>query len=496
MGTHPIFESDFDCLTVWVNGLHKTQKKQNANNSVLKERLVDINAFAADDPAKTLAAFLSPITVSEFEKDFYQKKHFKIDRSSDQKLQNKCGQLFNRERLEAVLKLEKCLPKKDFLLVKQSYGSRCVQSMCENYPSCELPENFSSFSNIQQMINDQNYNLKFFQPQRFCDDLWRILSDLEAFFQSVISCYVSVLARGKTYGPQFDNTDNFILQLNSTQEIKIWENPEGKLPPFNSDDHELNETDLGEPLETISMRVGDCLYLPRGFVYSGVSSEAASSFSLNLALNQDMSSADWLVQNLNTVISKTAMRPSSVKLRENLPFNFHKLEDKKAWLEEKLKLLITNFSNETIPTEQPHRKNFFTNRLPPYKKPGQIGKLKSIDLNCSIRLTTREHIYLYEEDNVDEDEPGTQEEGADGDDMYEDVTEMDDFGEEENFQHNLSVLKGDTKGESNTNGVDSKDIERILAEREQLGLDEADNADEDGVDDREGDGAGEPAIVF
>ena len=94
---------------------------------------------------------------------------------------------------------------------------------------------------------------------RFCDDLWRILSDLEAFFQSVISCYVSVLAKSKTYGPQFDNTDNFILQLNSTQEIKIWENPEGKLPPFNSDDHELNESELGEPLETVSMRVGKVL---------------------------------------------------------------------------------------------------------------------------------------------------------------------------------------------------------------------------------------------
>ena len=75
----------------------------------------------------------------------------------------------------------------------------------------------------------------------------------------MISCYVSVLAKGKTYGPQFDNTDNFILQLNSTQEIKIWENPEGKLPPFNSDDHELNEPDLGQPLETISMRVGKVL---------------------------------------------------------------------------------------------------------------------------------------------------------------------------------------------------------------------------------------------
>ena len=124
-------------------------------------------------------------------------------------------------------------------------------------------------------------------------------------------------------------------------------------------------------------------------------------------------------------------------------------------------------------------------------------------MNCSIRLTTREHIYLYEEDNVDEDEPGVEQDGADDDDMYEDVTEMDDFGEGENFEHNLAVLKGETNKESNgqkTNGVNSKDIERILAEREQLGLDQ-DGEDENGAEevdgvDGEGDGAGEPAIVI
>ena len=116
-------------------------------------------------------------------------------------------------------------------------------------------------------------------------------------------------------------------------------------------------------------------------------------------------------------------------------------------------------------------------------------------------MTTREHIYLYEEDNVDEDEPETQDGANDDDDMYEDVTEMDDFGEGENFEHNLAVLKGETNKESNgqkTNGVNSKDIERILAEREELGLDE-DGQEENGAEDAidgEGDGAGEPAIVI
>ena len=99
---------------------------------VLRERLSDTNIFNGATAAETFDQFIAPLKRSEFDAKFYQKSHVKIDRSSNQKLQSRIQQLFNKERLESMFKLEKLLPRKDFLLTKVSYGSRCVQATCEN----------------------------------------------------------------------------------------------------------------------------------------------------------------------------------------------------------------------------------------------------------------------------------------------------------------------------------------------------------------------------
>ena len=167
---------------------------------------------------------------------------------------------FLSERLESIFKLEKLLPKKDFLLTKMSYGSRCVQATCENnagkwnafsnckktflgklfhnhksfnlwaksimsklsfwrvrvlenkskewivpsflwlfliFPDCDFPENFCTYPNIQQMIHDQHFTLELNQPQRFCDDLWRLTSQLEEYWQSLVSIKVGFISKEK-----------------------------------------------------------------------------------------------------------------------------------------------------------------------------------------------------------------------------------------------------------------------------------------------------------
>ena len=99
---------------------------------VLRERLSDTLIFNGATATETFDQFLAPLKRSDFGTKYYQKQHVKIDRASNQKLQNRIQQLFNKERLESVFKLEKLLPRKDFLLTKVSYGSRCVQATCEN----------------------------------------------------------------------------------------------------------------------------------------------------------------------------------------------------------------------------------------------------------------------------------------------------------------------------------------------------------------------------
>ena len=126
-----------------------------------------------------------------------------------------------------------------------------------------------------------------------------------------------MIPKGREYGPQFDNQDNFILQVCGSQEIKVWENPGAPLPPFTSDESsELDPDTLGEEKEKIKIRIGDCLYLPRGFVFSGSESTGSGqSYFIKISINLDNSCADWMCQNINTIISKTALKPNNHFIR-------------------------------------------------------------------------------------------------------------------------------------------------------------------------------------
>ena len=118
------------------------------------------------------------------------------------------------------------------------------------------------------------------------------------------------------YGPRFDNQDTFVLQLTGSSTCRLWPNPEAKLPPFGAEEIEP-DVELGEALDTVELRQGDCLYIPRGVVYETKTPAEglASSYQLLIQTNQDQSRADWMVQNLNTIISKTAMTVNAEQLR-------------------------------------------------------------------------------------------------------------------------------------------------------------------------------------
>ena len=59
--------------------------------------------------------------------------------------------------------------------------------------------------------------------------------------------------------------------------------------------------------------------------------------------------------------------------------------DLKQYLKDKFAALIDNFEGQVVPSERPDRKYFFARRIGPYKQQGQTGKLKNLDLNCSVR---------------------------------------------------------------------------------------------------------------
>ena len=78
----------------------------------------------------------------------------------------------------------------------------------------DIPANFTSFANIMQLVNDQKFTLQFHQPQRYCDDFWRIISALEETFQALVGANIYWTPKNtQGLAPHWDAIDAFVIQV-------------------------------------------------------------------------------------------------------------------------------------------------------------------------------------------------------------------------------------------------------------------------------------------
>ncbi|CAG5113766.1 Oidioi.mRNA.OKI2018_I69.chr2.g7856.t1.cds [Oikopleura dioica] len=408
------------------SGASVGKKSKSANNAELKKRLED-NGIFQSKKEKILKDFLYPVSESEFFSSIYEKTHKLFIRP---KLASNASSLFNKERFEAISKTEQLTAFRDFTLLRNENGESTAYDLAA-YDG--TPKDFVAYANVMRIVNDEGYTLDFNQPQRFCDDLWRVIADLEETFQSLVGAKVRISpAKSKPLPPVFNSTDSFIQQLNGKSSIKLWKASEIDLPPEQTIE-EFREDEMRDADETLVLSPGDMLYIPRGAVFSstlGVENE--SSTFIQFTTNNQNTVAQWLNVNFSTFLDKAAYEARW--LREAVSRSISTNAEKRDYLKGLLLKLAESVSDENVPEEDPMRKDFFAHRLPPYKEPKTFGKMKSFDLNCSVRLSTKKHIYIFEDDHDDdnadeipelvesdfEDEPGNNEEnGKNGGEMSE-----------------------------------------------------------------------------
>jgi len=377
----------------------KQQKKQSVNNGVLRERLADLGLFQKETGNNILKHFLAPTKTQEFFSNTFEKTYKVFKRGSDERLARVCQNLFNKERFEAIAKLEKLEPVRDFNLMKYAEGVRVNHDVMENWPDVDIPATFSDYANIMQLVNDQRYTMQFHQPQRFCDDFWRVIAALEEAFGALVGANIYWTPKDtQGLAPHWDSIDAFVLQLNGTKKWKLWKNPEMDLPPGDSSE-DMQMDELGEPLAEIELEPGDMLYMPRGIVHCAHSGPEESSIHVTFSVNENNSGAHWLGANFNSMIDQMAEEHQF--LRESTPRNFRDAKSRVAWLKATLARVSELITEEDVPEEDPIKKDFYANRLPPYKQAQHASKLKQIDLNCMVRLRNKEHIYIYRDDHID-----------------------------------------------------------------------------------------------
>ncbi|MET0460785.1 MAG: cupin domain-containing protein [Ilumatobacteraceae bacterium] len=93
-----------------------------------------------------------------------------------------------------------------------------------------------------------------------------------------INAYLSPVA-AKGLELHFDFHDVFVLQLDGRKRWRVWEPLARTHQPVRGGPKEPMPTfdELGEPAMDLTLRAGDCLYLPRGFPHAAETVDAASS---------------------------------------------------------------------------------------------------------------------------------------------------------------------------------------------------------------------------
>lgn len=152
---------------------------------------------------------------------------------------------------------------------------------------------------------------------RRCEPLMHLANDLSREFSHgfQINAYLtpSTGADSRGLSTHYDTHDVFVLQIAGVKHWRLFDSPI-RLPlrdqPFVS-----GKTRLGEVMDEIDLRPGDCIYIPRGHVHDASVTGTAASLHLTVGVH----SIKWV--DLLRVILSDAVK-SDGRLRESLPIGF------------------------------------------------------------------------------------------------------------------------------------------------------------------------------
>ncbi|KAL4857945.1 putative anion transporter 6 [Chlorella vulgaris] len=174
---------------------------------------------------------------------------------------------------------------------------------------------------VWRRFEKEGCSVRMLHPQRFCDQLWRLVAALESYLQCPVGCNAYLTPPGtQGFAPHWDDIDAFVLQLEGSKTWRLHAptDPEHVLPRYSSRD--FSQDELGDcVLETV-LQPGDLLYLPRGTVHQAESMSDSHSLHITLSANQQRSWAVFLEQALPEALRLAAQ--STRELRRTLPRDY------------------------------------------------------------------------------------------------------------------------------------------------------------------------------
>lgn len=237
-------------------------------------------------------------------------------------------------------------------------------------------------------VLQEGWTLQVHQPQRYVDNLWRLLSSLESEFGSLVGCNAYITPGNCSQGlaPHYDDVSIFCCQIYGTKKWKI-HNANPRLANHPSGDI---LTTLGKPFMEVELKPGDTLYLPRGTIHYASTNDSQSAH-LTISFLQKWSFIDLLAKSLEAC---TALPPLQILLPDSLKETIYPICDIKYLrlnTSHCLRDLSDHLSNSLSGVDMVEngmnamKYDFMMNRLPPH--PEQVDdKGPEPNIDDEIRL--------------------------------------------------------------------------------------------------------------
>jgi len=257
------------------------------------------------DPEALLQSILGCTKRDDFFRDIWEKSPLHVSRSDEAFY----GELFTLPVVKKVVEANEFSFLMDVNVSTYADGQR--KEIVEENGKVTL-------ESMERLMNEEKATFHFFQPQRYIDELWNILEKLETYFGCLWAANAFITPAGRQRcAPHCDDAENFILQIEGTQEWKLYKPMVELSRDFTQD---VLEENLGEPIIVVTLRPGDMLYFPRGVIYQSKADEASYSTYVALSTYQQNSWGDFMGHAVQQAIENAL--DDDVTIRRGLPVNF------------------------------------------------------------------------------------------------------------------------------------------------------------------------------
>lgn len=304
----------------------------------------------------SLQWLLAPISVDSFRKEYWEKTPLLIERSQENYFYN----ILNYRKIDNILSQIRF----DQGDIRLAYNEEIVFEYKYLRPNAR-GEAFVDIDKVYDFYNG-GATIVLDNFEKYCYELAVLCSSFNQAglgpFKEVFTNIYITPKDSQAFDLHYDDQEVFILQLEGEKEWNVY-NSLIPLPLEDQYEEIPKETDEAPVLST-TLRKGDLLYLPRGYMHEVRSTPDANSIHATIAV-YPFTWHDFLTK----LIKNKGL--SEVELRKSLPFElFQSFAEGKTAIKEKLNLLtdikdqeilqiLSNISQSSISNVRPLLRNSF-----------------------------------------------------------------------------------------------------------------------------------------